>query len=85
MPESNGDYLSRFERVERNLDRVVAILEDVAEQLDRHTKILDRRAEMVGIHEDRLARAETLMAEMTDKVNFLIEREMKREGGPESI
>jgi hypothetical protein len=36
------------------------------------------------MHEQMLRRIATALAEGTDKINFLIDREMRREGGPES-
>jgi len=84
MPEGNGDYLSRFERMERTLDRIVEIQEVQARHLATLAEIQLRHADRVDAHDDKLDRVETLLAEMTEKVNFLISREMRREGGPET-
>jgi hypothetical protein len=50
----------------------------------RMSQIVRLQAEALANHAPRLERAEILLAEMTEKVNFLIDREMRREGGPES-
>jgi hypothetical protein len=39
---------------------------------------------MRAASEARLQRIETELAEATDKINLLIDREMRREGGPEA-
>ncbi|HTU46809.1 MAG TPA: hypothetical protein VMF91_17205 [Bryobacteraceae bacterium] len=84
MPEGNGDYLSRFERMERTLDRIIEIQEVQARHLATLAEIQLRQADRMIVHDDKLDRVETLLAEMTEKVNFLVDREMRREGGPET-
>ena len=48
------------------------------------SQIVRQQAEVTANHGPRLDRAEILLAEMTEKVNLLIDREMRREGGSES-
>jgi Fic family protein len=91
MPDGNGDYLSRFERVEKTLERIASIQEvqsrnitSLFEILQLEARRIDRQDEKLDRHDYKLDRAETLLAEMTEKVNFLIDREIRREGGPDS-
>lgn len=90
MPEGNGDY-SRFERMERTIERILEIQEvqarhlaTLAEMQLRQADRVDAQDDKLDRHHDKLDRVETLLAEMTEKVNFLIDREMRREGGPET-
>jgi uncharacterized protein (DUF3084 family) len=106
MPDGNGDYLSRFERVEKTLERITQIQEVQArnltslievhqrqgQMLEQHTRTMQQHTEWLAGHDkavasrsEKLDRVEILLAEMTAKVHFLIDREMKREGGPESL
>lgn len=62
----------------RNLAKLVEVLQLQAQSLDRHDQTFER-------HDRALERIETSLAEMTEKVHFLINREMKRNGGPEAL
>jgi hypothetical protein len=46
-------------------------------QLKAHAEWLAARKESMRRHDEK-------MAEIDDKINFIIDREMRREGGPES-
>lgn len=46
--------------------------------------VQQKQAQVLAVHSDKLDRIETALFEMTAKVNFLIDREMRREGGPEA-
>jgi hypothetical protein len=83
MADGNGDYLSRFERMERTLDRIVEIQEVQARHLAALAENQLRHDDRLALHDNKLDRVETVLAEMTEKVNFLISREMRREAGPE--
>jgi hypothetical protein len=92
MANGNGDYLLRFERVEKTLERIAQIQEVQARNLaspveiqQAQAKCLHAQEEKHWEHEEMFRRIETGLAEATDKINFLIDREMKREAGPEAI
>ena len=70
--------------MERTLDRIVEIQEVQARHMAALAEIQVRQADRVDGHSNKLDRVETLLAEMTEKVNFLIDRDMRREGGPEA-
>ena len=55
-----------------------------AELIAEHHNLLKSHEKGMAGHEERMKRIEINLAEMTDKVNFLIDREMRREGGPET-
>jgi hypothetical protein len=50
----------------------------------RMSQVVRQQSEAIATNSSRLDRAEILISEMTEKVHFLIDREMRREGGPES-
>jgi hypothetical protein len=54
------------------------------EWIKEHAELIAEHHGKVYDHERMLQRIERALAEATDKINFLIDREMKREGGPES-
>ena len=113
MADGNGDYLARFERIEKILERMAEVQEVqarnltslvevqqiqagnqalLAEEQQLQTRNLGTLAEQERAHAKRLfdhdrmlERIETGLAEATDKVNFIIQREMRREGGPEGV
>jgi peptidoglycan hydrolase CwlO-like protein len=140
MPDANGDYLARFERIERTLElqgrnlqsvieiqakqartletlidlhteqgrRLSLLMEFQAQQAETQARQAEAQAQQAETqrqlaetqarqaelqtqqgrrldgHSDKLDRAEILMAEITDKINFIIDRDMRREGGPEA-
>ena len=57
---------------------------DHAQLLAEHDTLLANHKAMLADHDARFKSQQILMAEMTAKVNFLLNREMKREGGPEA-
>jgi hypothetical protein len=52
-----------------------------AEWMEEHEADYKKRIEK---YEERMQRIETNLAEATDKLNLMIGREMRREGGPEA-
>jgi len=90
MPEENGAHEWRDDVEQRlqALERARRELEDsfiVMTQLEtRMSQVLRQQAEALDMQGSRLKHIETGLAEATDKINFLIDREMRREGGPES-
>ena len=97
MPDGNGerqwhDEMSRrleaLEKAHRELEDSFIVLTHVE---TRMSQIVRQQAEALADHESRMTASEarlqhieTGLAEATDKINFLIDREMRREGGPES-
>lgn len=59
-------------------------LQDHQRVLSIHNAMLQKHAEMQTVHEQRMAQFDLQMLEIEDKLNLLIDREMRREGGPES-
>jgi hypothetical protein len=97
MPDGNGERQWQIEMQRRleALERAHKELEDsfiVMTQLEtRMSQVVRQQSEWPANHETRLAESEarlkhieTGLAEATDKINFLIDRETRREGGPES-
>jgi len=98
MPEGNGDYPSRLDRFDEGSHRLVEMLERqtrtlefgieaihaLNEQAKQHEAKLEHHDMESDKNKERLDRAEILLSEMTDKINFIINREMNREGGPET-
>ena len=90
MGDTDGDqrWEAEVRRRLEALERAHRELEDgfiLMTQLEtRMSQVVRQEAERVVSNSNRLDRAEILMSEMTEKVNFLIDREMRREGGPES-
>lgn len=82
------DRVEALEKARRELEDSMMVMAQLEGRLSRG---LREAAEWVAAHEPRIQRTETLMAEMTvkisemtGKVDFLIDREMRREGGPET-
>ena len=64
---------------------VQAVLEKkMSERLVEHAHIIAAHDQRMVEHDAIWKRIDITMAEMTEKVHFLIDREMKREGGPEA-
>jgi hypothetical protein len=91
MADGNGDLEGRVARLEQARKE----LEDsfiVMTQLEtRMSQNLRQQAEWLADLEPRMRHTEKLLAEMTiknwemqGKVDFLLDRDMRREGGPES-
>jgi hypothetical protein len=97
MPEGNGergwhaDMQRRFEALEkahRELEDAFIVMTHLE---TRMSQIVRQHTEWLAAHEELFKRAEKAradmeikMSEMNDKINFIIDREMRREGGPES-
>ena len=90
MADGNGandwrDDLDRrvgaLEKARREMEDTLVLLVEIE---TRMSHLLREQAEAIATHAPRLNRAELLLTEMADKVNFLIDREMHREGGPET-
>jgi hypothetical protein len=90
MPDGNGanDWRDDMGRRVQALEKARRELEDsflVMAQLEaRMSRVVREQAEALDGHNSRLKLIETRLAEVTDKINFIIEREMRREGGPET-
>jgi hypothetical protein len=92
MPEPNGEIpLTGDPRVDAALKRIRGKFQDLEDAMlvqahleKRQSESIKAQAEWLERHEKRIERADILMAEMTEKVEFLLNREMKREGGPEA-
>ncbi|HEX4747928.1 MAG TPA: hypothetical protein VH302_00165 [Bryobacteraceae bacterium] len=52
-------------------------------QIKAHADWLATHEENMRRHEEWLAGHEEKMSEIDDKINFIVDREMRREGGPE--
>lgn len=50
----------------------------------RMSQLLRGQAEWMVYIEPRLKRSGIQLSQMSDKINFIIDREMRREGGPET-
>jgi hypothetical protein len=71
------NYDERLDRLEKLNGQAVELLKTLLEIESIQSGSLKR-------HEEMFTRIETNLAEATDKLNLLIAREMKREGGPEA-
>jgi hypothetical protein len=54
------------------------------ERIKEHAGLIAEHHASIRRHNQWLRNFETKMSEIEDKVHFLIDREMKREGGPET-
>lgn len=84
--------LEALEKAHRELEDSFIVMTHLETRMGKNIR---ESAEWLANHEERIRRAELTisdklaqltikMAEMTEKVDFLIDREMRREGGPES-
>jgi hypothetical protein len=55
------------------------------EWLELQEQAIKRHEEWLAGHERAMSNIDIKLAEITEKANFLFDREMKREGGPEAI
>jgi septal ring factor EnvC (AmiA/AmiB activator) len=96
MADGNGesewreDVQARMERLEsaqRDLEDSFIVLAKIetraAQVLRQHSEWMDRHEKEIAESKARLKHIEIGLAEATDKLNALIDREMRREGGPE--
>ena len=74
--------------IRRQVENASAVIADAE---TRMSQVVQQQAEWLAAHEELFARAEKAradteiqMAEIREKINFIIDREMRREGGPES-
>jgi hypothetical protein len=97
MPDGNGQSewqaetqrpLEALEKAHRDLNQSLIVITEVEARM---AQIALRQAEWLANHEQRVAeheaiwrRIDTGLAEATDKIKFIIDREMRREGGPAS-
>ena len=87
----NGDILYTGDpRIDAALQRIRGKFRDLEDAMmvqayleKRMTEQTRRHAEWLAAHEAANEKFDLKMAEIEDKVTFLIEREMRREGGPE--
>lgn len=78
------NYDERLDRLEKLNEQAVELLKTLLGIEQTQTGAIKRHEETVNRHELLLQRIETGLAEATDKLNGLINREMKRDGGPEA-
>ncbi len=97
MPEGNGEHQRRMD-IEHRLDRLDNSYRALKHAFivmthleTRMSQMVRKHAEWLAEHDDLFKRAEKAnaemtikMAEMNGKVDFLLNCEMRREGGPES-
>jgi hypothetical protein len=81
-----------LELQERAVKRHEQWLEVQEQAITRHEEWLEVQEQAIKRHEEWLARHERAMsnidiklAEITEKANFLFDREMRRNGGPEAV
>ena len=55
-----------------------------ARRIKEHAEFLTDHETAIQKHDQMMGELDTLMREISDKVNFIIDRDMKREGGPEA-
>ena len=99
MAETNGEIPSTGDpRVDAALARIRGKFRDLedamlvqvhlekkaAERVKEHAEWLVRHQEAIEKHEERMAEFDLKMLEIEDKLNALLDREMRREGGPEA-
>jgi len=84
LRERTGDRFKDLEdamlvqsQIER---RQTALLRDHSEWLLSNEKAIARHEAWLANHESTMARIDLTLAEVSDKLNLLIDREMKREG-----
>lgn len=91
MPE-NGEIPSTGNpKVDAALDRIRGKFQDLEDAVliqahleKRMTEQIKRHAEWLASHEAANKKFDLKMGEIEEKLNLLIDREMRREGGPEN-
>jgi hypothetical protein len=97
MPENGEIPQTGDPRVDAALERIRGKFRDLedamvvqahlekrsAERIKEHAAWLIAHEQANQVHEQRMAQFDLKMLEIEDKLNLLIEREMRREGGPE--
>ena len=91
MSSGNGDLENRVTRLEIARKEIEDSFIVMAQLEARMSRSLRQQAEWLANLEPRMQKAEKALAdmaiknlEMQEKIDFLIGREMRREGGPES-
>jgi hypothetical protein len=92
MPDLNGDIpLTGDPKVDAALQRIRGKFQDLEDAMVVQAHLEKRQSESIASHvkwleehERRMSRIDVVLSEMTDKVNFLIDREMHRESGRET-
>jgi hypothetical protein len=87
----NGDLeerVGRLEQARKELEDAFIVMTQLETRMSQN---LRQQAEWLAELEPRMRQAEKALAEMTiknlemqEKIDFIIDREMRREGGPES-
>ncbi len=73
--------LSALEGAHKDLDDAMLVHAHLEARAARRLK---EHAEFIARHEQIIGDLETIMREIGEKVDFLVNREMRREGGPEA-
>jgi len=98
MPENGGIPSTGDPRVDAALERIRGKFRDLedavtvqahlekrmAEQIKRHAEWLVANEEASKVHRQRMEDFDLKMREIEGKIDFLIDREMRREGSPET-
>ena len=77
LEKAQGELQDAFIVLTRTETRMSQLVREQAEYMANHEARLQD-------HERTLKRIDAGLAEATEKINFLIDREMRREGGPET-
>ena len=80
-----GRHDARFKDIEDAMLVQAHLEAKAASRMKEHAEQIVAHADWLARHEEIMNRFDVSMQEMTEKMNFLLNREMKREGGPEAI
>jgi hypothetical protein len=91
MAENGGIPSTGGPRVDAALERIRGKFQDLEDAMvvqahleKRMSEQIMARTEWLAAHQAANEKFDVKMAEIEEKINFLIDREMRREGGPES-
>jgi hypothetical protein len=73
-----------LEILQKTVEEHGSLHERQQEWQERHQEWQEKQEKWREEYEERWRRIDTGLAEATDKINFLIDREMRRQGGPEA-
>jgi hypothetical protein len=76
---------ARFKDLEDALLVQAHLEKRAGERIKEHAELIAEHHKSIRRHNQWLHNFETKMSEIEDKVHFLFDREMKREGGPEAV
>jgi len=76
---------ARFKDLEDAMLVQAQLEKRAGERIKEHAELIAEHHASIRRHNQWLRNFETKMSEIEDKVHFLIDREMKREGGPEAL